>query len=83
MKTKLTLRLDVALIEQAKAHAKSTGRSISALVADFFAGLQKADRPENEDKDSLPPNTAALVGLLHGADVGEDDYHAYLEEKHR
>ena len=82
MKTKLTLRLDVALIEQAKAHARSTGRSISALVADFFAGLQKTELPEDEEPPTLPPNTAALVGLLRGADVGEDDYRNYLEEKH-
>jgi len=35
--TKLTLRLDDKLIASAKRHSAESGRSISQLVADFFA----------------------------------------------
>jgi predicted HicB family RNase H-like nuclease len=36
MQTKLTLRLDDRLIEQAKAYAQEKGRSLSQVVADYF-----------------------------------------------
>lgn len=41
--TKLTLRLDSSLIENAKAFAADHQRSLSQLVADYFARL--ADQP--------------------------------------
>ena len=37
MSTKLTLRLDAELIEAAKAYAAQEGRSVSELVAGYFA----------------------------------------------
>ncbi len=36
MQTKLTLRLDEALIQRAKAEARRTGKSVSQLVAEYF-----------------------------------------------
>ena len=36
MQTKLTLRLESELIEQAKEHAKQQGKSLSQIVADYF-----------------------------------------------
>ncbi len=37
MPTKLTLRLDETLIAAAKAYARTQGRSVSVLEADYFA----------------------------------------------
>ena len=37
MQTKLTLRLDEELIGVAKAFARSSGKSVSRIVADYFA----------------------------------------------
>ena len=77
MQTKLTLRLEEQLIERAKAHAKKRGKSVSQMVADYFALLDRDDQPE-----TLPPITRSLRGALKGAVVNEDTYREYLEEKY-
>lgn len=77
MQTKLTLRLEEQLIERAKAHAKKRGKSVSQMVADYFALLDREDRPE-----TLAPLTRSLHGTLRGTDVDEDTYREHFEEKH-
>jgi hypothetical protein len=79
MQAKLTLRLEERLIRRAKAHARRTGKSVSQIVADYFAFLGK--RSTNGDS-KLTPTVRSLRGLLSGSDVGVEDYHEYLEEKH-
>ena len=80
MKTKLTLRLESVLIKRAKIRARKLGKSLSRIVADYFAIL-------NEDDDKSPPElpslTRSLLGKLHGSDVDQESYRHYLEEKHR
>lgn len=78
METKLTLRLDEEVIATAKRLAKERNKSVSRMVADFITAL---DSPEPV-KDDLPPKTRALYGLLRGAQVDEEDYKAYLEDKY-
>jgi len=77
MQTKLTLRLDAQLIERAKNHAKNRGKSVSQMVADYFALLG-----QEEQNETLPPLTRSLYGALRGTDIDEEDYHRYLEEKY-
>lgn len=77
MQTKLTLRLDAQLIERAKNHAKERGKSVSQMVADYFALLG-----QEEQSETLAPLTRSLYGALQGADVEKEDYHRYLEEKY-
>ena len=77
MQTKLTLRLDEQLIERARTHARHRGKSVSQMVADYFALL---DREEQREK--LSPLTRSLRGSLQGVAVGEDEYHRHLEEKY-
>ena len=77
MQTKLTLRLEAQLIERAKAYARRRGTSVSQMVADYFALLDRAEQAEH-----LAPLTRSLHGALRGADVDEDEYRRYLEEKH-
>jgi hypothetical protein len=79
MQTKLTLRLDEALVKRAKAHAKRTGKPVSQLVAEYFAVLEtQATSPDGE----LTPMVRRLKGAVRGADVGIDDYRRHLEEKY-
>ena len=80
--TKLTLRLDRDLIRRAKVYSKATGKSISQIVADYFATLPDA----REAVPRLTPIVASLRGVLQGMAVQgkavEDDYYRYLEEKY-
>jgi hypothetical protein len=78
MNTKLTLRLDDRLIKSAKRHSAETGRSISQLVADFFA-LIDADAGKVE----VTPRVRSLRGVLAGSGLDETDYRRHLEEKYR
>jgi hypothetical protein len=79
MQTKLTLRLDDRLIQQAKRHARRSGRSLSVLVADMFRQLQE-DQPAARE---LTPVVRSLAGALKGKDLGTADYRRHLESKHR
>jgi hypothetical protein len=87
MKTKLTLRMEHAVIERAKAYAAQRGASVSELVENYFR-LLATDRPEGGDgaapdpSDNLPPITRSLVGIAAGSDVDEDDYKEYLVQKY-
>ena len=78
MGTKLTLRIDERLIEKAKSYAKRRGKSVSALVADYFSLLDT----EESRKEKLPPKVASLRGILKGKEVSIEDYKKYLEEKY-
>ena len=66
MQTKLTLRLEENLIEGAKAYAKSSGRSVSQIVADYFALLDSEMTGVNE---TTTPIVLALRGALTKVDI--------------
>jgi hypothetical protein len=78
MQTKLTLRMEEAVIRTAKAEAKRRGKSVSRMVADF---IESVSLKLDGDK-SLPPITASLVGILKGQKADEKDYRAHLLEKY-
>lgn len=80
MQTKLTLRLEDHLIEQAKIYAAQAGKSVSQVVADYFR-LLTSQKPQTVLPSS--PITQSLRGLLRESTLDENDYQAYLEEKHR
>jgi hypothetical protein len=79
MQTKLTLRLEEKLIRRAKRYARRSGRSVSQLVADYFALLEQDDPARQEP---VPPTVTALRGLLRGSTVDEADYRQHLLERH-
>lgn len=78
MNTKLTLRIDEAIVRKAKMEAKRRGKSVSRMVAEFIESI--GSRPDSEK--ILPPITASLVGILKGQEISEDDYKAHLREKY-
>jgi hypothetical protein len=96
--TKLTLRLDAALIDRAKNFAHEQDRSLSQLVADYFAHLTvkplragKAGAQGVSTRSALGPITTGLRGALRQtaaqtvapkAPKSRDDYRAYLQEKY-
>jgi hypothetical protein len=79
MQTKLTLRLEEQLIEQAKSYAAQAGKSVSQIVAEYFTLL--TSRKKNTSPPSTPI-TQSLRGLLRESKLDEKDYKNYLEEKH-
>jgi hypothetical protein len=79
MQAKLTLRLEDTLIQQAKSYAKSSGKSVSQIVADYFALLNKQIK---EPEPEFTPLVKSLKGVLSGAKVDREDYFSYLEEKY-
>lgn len=79
MHTKLTLRLEAGLIRRAKAYAQRTGKSVSAVVADYFASLEAPSRTHLE----LSPRVRSLVGALGRTRADEATYRRHLEAKHQ
>jgi hypothetical protein len=79
MQTKLTLRLEDKLIEQAKSYAAQAGKSVSQVVAEYFKLLTNP-----QTKTNLPPRpvTNSLRGLLRQSKLDEMDYKKHLEDKH-
>ena len=80
MQTKLTLRLEGSLIEQAKQWAKESNVSLSQIVAQLFAQLP----PKNTDISPWMQNLLRLSeGTSHITDLEiKEDYARFLEEKH-
>jgi hypothetical protein len=79
MATKLTLRMDERLIKQAKQYARQSGKSVSKLVADFFALLN----PEPaEGPSKISPHVKSLQGIMRDYRVTPEDYKKYLEKKY-
>ena len=80
MQTKLTLRLDDALIRKAKRYSSKSGKSVSRLVEDYFALIGSGLEASGMD---LTPRVRALLGVLAGNRLSEDDHKRHLEAKHR
>jgi hypothetical protein len=72
--TKLTLSVDEALVEKARAYSQRRGTSISKMVSRFLAAL-----PDGEEE--YTPTVRRLLGILPPeTDIAE--YHRHLEEKY-
>jgi hypothetical protein len=78
MQSKLTLRLDERLIENAKQQARARGTSVSALVSGYFAALGDTGEPQ-----ALTPTVRRLRGVLRDASASRETYRNHLQEKHK
>ncbi|MGB0409330.1 MAG: DUF6364 family protein [Opitutales bacterium] len=79
MQTKLTLRVEAALVRKAKLLAKKRGTSVSRIFAEYIS-----KQTENLPLEELPPVTASMLGVVNqpGAKVDESDYLEHLEERY-
>ena len=78
MNTKLTLRLDTALIESAKRYSAQRGKSLSRIVADLFEIIDEKTTQESK----LPPTVSSLRGILKEKGLDEKDYKRFLAVKY-
>ena len=72
--------MDRELVRRAKSYAKKSGKSVSAIVADFFELL---DERESARRSRLTPTVRSLLGVIKGSTLDERDYRKHLERKHR
>lgn len=77
MNTKLTLRIDDVLVQEAKTQASRRGKSVSQMFSEFIQSLSAS-----ATRQSLPPVTDSLVGVMKGHRVSERDYRKHLQEKY-
>jgi hypothetical protein len=81
--TKLTLRLDEKLIEGAKEYSQKTGKSVSKLVAGFFASLEiKKTKAKKKGQQEITPAVFSLKGAMRGKRTTEADYRKHIEKKY-
>ena len=81
METKLTLKLDKAVIGRAKSYAKRRKTSLSNLVENY---LEHITSPESGDEE-ISPLVKKLSGIIHlspGYDY-KKKYRAHLKKKYR
>ncbi len=83
MQTKLTLRMEEALIGRAKSYSQRVGKSVSQLVSDYIKMLPEAQPGNSSQGRALTPLVRSMKGALRGAKIDEQDYRRHLEEKHR
>jgi hypothetical protein len=78
MQTKLTLRIDDALVRKAKSVAKMRGKSVSLMMSEYIDSFGRDLLVEHD----LPPVTSSLLGILKDKSASEDDYKKHLLEKY-
>lgn len=80
MDTKLTLKLDSSVIEQAKLYAKKNNISLSKMIENYLQAITK----RTDNKMEISPLVKSLSGILedHGSDVGKD-YTDFLSDKYK
>lgn len=79
--TKLTLKLDRSVIEQAKVYARKHGISLSVLVERYFVRLTEAAQMSDVEATGLVADLAGIASL-ETQDL-ERDYADYLAEKYK
>ncbi|MGJ8683363.1 MAG: DUF6364 family protein [Nonlabens sp.] len=65
MKTKLTLTIEKAIIEQAKQYAKDTGQSLSELIQNYLNRLSRENvGTENNKLAEEPSKYRKMAGII-------------------
>lgn len=80
METKLTLRLNKRVIDQAKIYANDHETSLSKLIENYLSAITN----ETNNNDTLSPLVKSLSGIIH-LPVEKDikgKYHKHLTEKY-
>ena len=82
MDTKLTLKLDKDIIEQAKIYAQNKQQSLSGLVENYFRFLLEQEQPSSPS--DISPTVRELSGIIRFDDDLDirEDYTTFLLEKY-
>ena len=85
MDTKLTLKLDKFVIEQAKKYASSQKRSLSRIIETYLKSLINRENLNNEDDIKISPFVKSMsTGINIPADIDyKSEILTHLEEKHK
>ena len=78
MDSKLTLKLDNSVIEQAKIYAKTKNISLSRLIENYL----KAVTMQKERTIDISPLVESLTGVVEIKGDLKKDYSNYLSEKY-
>ena len=81
MDTKLTLKLDQAVIARAKRFAKAHHTSVSKMVERYLDQVTKQEEREDEELTPLVRSLYGIAFLPENADV-KQDYYEHLLKKH-
>lgn len=73
MSAKLTLLIDEAVVADAKAYARESGKSLSKIIEGYLRGLRKKQKKGTEEE--LPP----ILKRLHGCVDTKKDNSSYKE----
>lgn len=81
MDTKLTLKLEQAIIEKAKVYAKSHKTSLSQLIENYLLNITN----EKKEEEKITPLVKSLSGIMkHPTDLDlKEGYADYLTEKYK
>ena len=85
MDTKLTLKLDKFVIEQAKVYASSHKRSLSRIIESYLRSLINRDKDDNESDIEISPFVKSMsTGVNIPADLDyKSEFLNHLIEKHK
>lgn len=80
METKLTLRLQKKVIDQAKEYASDHETSLSKLIENYLLAITE----ESESTENISPLVKSLSGViqLQGNEDLKRKYHKHLDEKY-
>ncbi|PQJ78276.1 DUF6364 family protein [Polaribacter porphyrae] len=85
MDSKLTLKLNKAVIEQAKAYAKEQQISLSRLIENYLATITKSKIESDKREIEITPLVKSLSGIakVEGDFDEKQMYRDYLLEKYK
>jgi len=85
MDTKLTLKLDKMVIEEAKKYAASHQQSLSRIIESYLKTLVNKEPKKGKKKIEISPFVKSLAtGVRIPADLdARKEYRAHLEEKYK
>ena len=85
MDTKLTLKLDKFVIEQAKEYASANKRSLSRIIESYLKSLVNRDKNKDETDIEISPFVKSMsTGVKIPTDLDyKSEFLTHLTEKHK
>ena len=82
MDTRLNLKLDRDIIEQAKRYAQKENTSLSKMVENYFRSLVDNEKRARVEYSPLVKELSGIISLEGDVNI-RDEYTDYLIEKYR